>query len=311
VQYDVELLNVSYDPTRELFKEYNDQFAQYWQKKSGEKVIIRQSHGGSGKQARSVLEGIRADVVTLGLGYDIDAIADNGMISTDWKSEFKYRSTPYYSTIVLLVRKGNPKNIKDWNDLLRSDVDIVTPNPKTSGGARWNYLAAYGYALNKFDGNKKLAVDFISEIYKNVKVLDTGARASTTTFVDRKIGDVLISWENEALMALNELGDDQFEIVNPSISISAEPPVAVVDRNVDKNKTRTIATEYLQYLYSEIAQETIAKHYFRPRSMEVQEKYRDSFPSIKMLSIEDFGGWRKVQKEHFSDEGIFDNIYSK
>jgi sulfate/thiosulfate-binding protein len=307
----IQILNVSYDPTRELFHEYNEWFSDYWYKETAEKVIVRQSHGGSGKQARSVIEGIRADVVTLGLGYDIDAIAERGMINEGWNTEFDYNSSPYYSTIVFLVRKGNPKQIDDWNDLVRADVEVITPNPKTSGGARWNYLGAYAYALKRYQQDEQKAIQFVGDLYRNVRVLDTGARASTTTFVDRNIGDVLISWENEALMAMNEFGTELFEVVNPSISVLAEPPVAIVDRNVKKRGTSVVAKSYLQQLYSDMGQKMVAKHYFRPRNNQILQHYSHMFPEIEMLSIKDFGGWSSVQAKHFADEGFFDKMYSR
>jgi sulfate/thiosulfate-binding protein len=307
----VEILNVSYDPTRELYQEYNEAFAKYWLEQKNEKVEIKQSHGGSGKQSRSVADGIKADVVTLALGYDIDAIAEKGLIKKEWINSYENNSAPYYSTIVFLVRKGNPKTIKDWDDLIKDGVEVITPNPKTSGGARWNYLAAYGYALQKNNNDESKAKDFVKKLFQNVKVLDAGARASTTTFVERQIGDVLISWENEALMAVKELGTEKFEIVNPSISISADPPVAVVDKVVDDKGTRAIATAYLQYLYSDVGQEIIAKHYFRPRNETVMAKYKANYPELKLMTIEQFGGWADAQKKHFDDGGLFDEIYSE
>ncbi len=307
----IELLNVSYDPTRELYQEFNEAFAAYWKQTNQQTVEIRMSHGGSGKQSRSVIDGIQADVVTLALGYDIDAIASKGIINKDWADAFDNGSTPYYSTIVLLVRKGNPKNIRDWNDLIRDDVEVITPNPKTSGGARWNYLAAYGYALQSRNRDEQKAKQFMKQLYQNVTVLDAGARGSTTTFVERQIGDVLISWENEALMAVNELGSDKFEIVNPSVSIAADPPVAMVDKIVEKKGTRQVAEAYLGYLYSEVGQEIIAKHYFRPRMESAQANYASQFPSLPMLTIADFGGWNEVQAVHFADDGWFDQIYTQ
>ncbi|MEK4179990.1 sulfate ABC transporter substrate-binding protein [Aeribacillus sp. FSL K6-1121] len=306
----VELLNVSYDPTRELYQDFNKAFANYWKEKSGQEVTIKQSHGGSGKQARSVIDGLEADVVTLALAYDIDAIADTGLIEKNWQQRLDKNSSPYTSTIVFLVRKGNPKGIKDWDDLVRSDVSIITPNPKTSGGARWNYLAAWGYALKKYGGDEEKAKEFVAKIYKNVPVLDSGARGATTTFVERKIGDVLLAWENEAFLAINELGKDQFEIVVPSVSILAEPPVAVVDKVVDKKGTREVAEEYLKYLYTEEGQELAAKHYYRPTLPKVAEKYKDTFPQLELFTVDElFGGWREAQKKHFDDGGIFDQIY--
>ncbi|MEK5323607.1 sulfate ABC transporter substrate-binding protein [Aeribacillus sp. FSL M8-0254] len=306
----VELLNVSYDPTRELYQDFNKAFASYWKEKTGQDVTIKQSHGGSGKQARSVIDGLEADVVTLALAYDIDAIADTGLIEKNWQQRLDKNSSPYTSTIVFLVRKGNPKGIKDWDDLVRSDVSIITPNPKTSGGARWNYLAAWGYALKKYGGDEEKAKEFVAKIYKNVPVLDSGARGATTTFVERKIGDVLLAWENEAFLAINELGKDHFEIVVPSVSILTEPPVAVVDKVVDKKGTREVAEEYLKYLYTEEGQELAAKHYYRPTLPKVAEKYKDTFPQLELFTVDElFGGWREAQKKHFDDGGIFDQIY--
>ena len=306
----VELLNVSYDPTRELYQDFNKAFASYWKEKTGQKVTIKQSHGGSGKQARSVIDGLEADVVTLALAYDIDAIADTGLIEKNWQQRLDKNSSPYTSTIVFLVRKGNPKGIKDWDDLVRSDVSIITPNPKTSGGARWNYLAAWGYALKKYGGDEEKTKEFVAKIYKNVPVLDSGARGATTTFVERKIGDVLLAWENEAFLAINELGKDQFEIVVPSVSILAEPPVTVVDKVVDKKGTREVAEEYLKYLYTEEGQELAAKHYYRPTLPKVAEKYKDTFLQLELFTVDElFGGWREAQKKHFDDGGIFDQIY--
>lgn len=306
----VELLNISYDPTRELYTKFNEKFASYWKEKTGQDVIINQSHGGSGKQGRSVIEGLDADIVTLALGYDIDQISSAGLIDKDWQSEFKENSAPYTSTIVFLVRKGNPKNIKDWDDLIRSDVSVITPNPKTSGGARWNYLAAWAYASQKNNGDQEAAKDFVSKLYTNVKVLDSGARGSTTTFVERGMGDVLIAWENEAYLSLNELGKDKFEVVAPSLSILAEPPVAVVDEVVDKRGTRDVAKAYLDYLYTKEGQEIVAQNYYRPRDKEIAEKYKDKFPDIKLVTVDgEFGGWAKAQKTHFADGGTFDQIY--
>lgn len=307
----VELLNVSYDPTRELYDEYNQAFATYWKEENGQTVTFKQSHGGSGKQGRAVIDGLEADVLTLALAYDIDAVAEsNDLLSEDWQSELPNNSTPYTSTIVFLVKKGNPKNIKDWDDLVREDVSVITPNPKTSGGARWNYLAAWAYAENKFNKDEKKVEDFVKQLYQNVEVLDTGARGSTTTFVEKGIGDVLIAWENEAFLSLKEFGDDQFEIVAPSLSILAEPPVAVVDKVVDKKGTREVAQGYLEYLYSEEGQEIAAKNFYRPRNEEVLAKYADLFPNIDFVTIdEDFGGWKKAQETHFNDGGTFDEIY--
>ncbi len=305
------LLNVSYDPTRELFEDFNRVFIQHWKEKTGEDIDINQSHGGSGKQARSVIDGLEADVVTLALSYDIDSIAEkSGLLPKDWQSRLKENSSPYTSTIVFLVRKGNPKNIKDWDDLAREGIAVITPNPKISGGARWNYLAAWGYALKKWNNDEDKAKDFLKVIFKNVPVLDSGARGSTTTFVERGMGYVLISWENEAYLAVNELGKDKFEIVNPSVSILAEPPVAVIDRNVDRRKTRAVAEEYLKFLYSEQGQEIAAKHYYRPRLKSMADQYADKFPAIKLFTIEEvFDGWKNAHQTHFADQGTFDQIY--
>ena len=306
----VELLNVSYDPTRELYVDYNESFAKYWKEKTGQEVTISQSHGGSGKQGRAVIEGLEADVVTLALGYDIDAISEAGLINKDWQGKFKENSSPYTSTIVFLVRKGNPKNIKDWNDLVRNDVSIVTPNPKTSGGARWNYLAAWAYALKNNNNSEEAAKDFVTKLFGNVAVLDSGARGATTSFVENGIGDVLIAWENEAYLSINELGKDKFEIITPSLSILAEPPVAVVDEVVDKKGTREVAQGYLEYLYSNEGQEIAAKNYYRPRNTEIAAKYKDTFKDLNLVTVDEvFGGWQKAQKTHFADGGIFDQIY--
>lgn len=306
----VELLNVSYDPTRELYTKYNESFAKYWKEKTGQEVTINQSHGGSGKQGRSVIEGLEADVVTLALGYDIDAISDSGLIEKNWQSEFKENSAPYTSTIVFLVRKGNPKNIKDWDDLIKKDVSVITPNPKTSGGARWNYLAAWAYAAYKNNGDQASAKDFVSKLYSNVEVLDSGARDATTSFVERGMGDVLIAWENEAFLSLNQFGADKYEIVVPSLSILAEPPVAIVDKVVDKRGTREVANAYLDYLYTKEGQEIAAHNYYRPRDKEVAEKYKDKFPDIKLVTVDnEFEGWTKAQATHFADGGTFDQIY--
>lgn len=306
----IELLNVSYDPTRELYEDYNHLFIQHWKKITGGDVKIYQSHGGSGKQARSVIDGLKADVVTLALAADIDAIAEKSKrIPADWQEKLPHNSTPYTSTIVFLVRKGNPKGIKDWDDLIKSGIQVITPNPKTSGGARWNYLAAYGFALKKFGNDETQASAFIMALFRNVPVLESGARAAATTFVQRGIGDVLLAWENEAHLALAENGKGDFEIVAPSLSILAEPPVAVVDKNASKKGTLEAAREYLNYLYSPEAQELIGKHYYRPRDPKVAEKFQDIFPKIELLSIADFGGWKKVQAQHFDDGGVFDNIY--
>ncbi len=308
---DVSLLNVSYDPTRELYQDYNAAFAKYWKGKAGDNVTINQSHGGSGKQARSVIDGIEADVVTLALAYDIDAIADKGILPQEWQKRLPQNASPYTSTIVFLVRKGNPKGIKDWNDLVKPGVSIITPNPKTSGGARWNYLAAWAYALKQPGGNEAKAKEFVGQVFGNVKVLDSGARGSTTTFVERGIGDVLLAWENEAHLAVKELGPDKFEIVTPSLSILAEPPVSVVDKIVDKRGTRNVAQAYLEYLYSGEGQEIAAKHYYRPRDAKVAAKYGKQFAKVNLVTIDEvFGGWRNAQKVHFSDGGVFDQIYA-
>ena len=307
---EVSLLNVSYDPTRELYQDFNKSFAALWKSKSGDDLKIKQSHGGSGKQARAVIDGLAADVVTLALAYDIDEIANRGFIAKDWQKRLPNSSAPYTSTIVLLVRKGNPKNIKDWNDLARPGISVITPNPKTSGGARWNHLAAWGYALKQPGGNEKTAQEFLSKIYKNVPVLDSGARGSTTTFVERGIGDVLLTWENEALLAIKELGPEKVEIVVPSLSILAEPPVTIVDKVVDRRGTRKIAEAYLQHLYSDEGQEIAGKHYYRPTNEKIAAKYASQFPKLKLLTVNEIaGGWTKAQKTHFADGGIFDQIY--
>ena len=307
---DVSLLNVSYDPTRELYQDYNVAFAKHWKATNKEVVTINQSHGGSGKQARAVIDGLDADVVTLALGYDVDALAQKKLIPTDWQKRLPHNASPYTSTIVFLVRKGNPKQIKDWGDLVRKDVAIVTPNPKTSGGARWNYLAAWAYALKQPGGNDEKAKEFVGKLFKNVKVLDSGARGATTTFTERGIGDVLLAWENEAYLAVKELGPDKFEIVTPSLSILAEPPVSVVDKVVDKKGTRKVAQAYLEYLYSPEGQEIAAKHYYRPRDTKVAAKYAKQFAKVKLITIDDvFGGWDKAQKTHFADGGVFDQLY--
>jgi sulfate transport system substrate-binding protein len=304
------LLNVSYDPTRELYQDFNAAFVRYWQAKTGKTVSIRQSHGGSGGQARGVIDGLDADVVTLALAYDIDAIAQAGLIKPDWQKRLPQNSSPYTSTIVFLVRKGNPKGIKDWGDLVKPGLQIITPNPKTSGGARWNYLAAWGYALKQPGGNDARARQFVTEIYKRVPVLDSGARGSTTTFVQRGIGDVLLAWENEAYLALDE-APGKLEIIVPSLSILAEPPVAVVDRVADKKGTRQIAEAYLQYLYSAEGQEIAAKRHYRPRDPKVAAKYAATFAKVSLFTIDDlFGGWQKTQKTHFGDGGLFDQIYT-
>lgn len=308
---DVRVLNVSYDPTRELFQEYNNAFAAHWKTKTGETVVVDQSHGGSGKQARAVIDGLDADVVTLALAYDIDAIAEKaGLLSKDWQKKFPNNACPYTSTIVFLVRKGNPKGIKDWDDLVKPGISVVTPNPKTSGGARWNYLAAWGYALAVNNGDESKAKAFVAALFKNVPVLDSGARGATVTFVERGIGDALISWENEAFLAVNELGKNKFEIVVPSLSILAEPPVAVVEKVVDRRGTRSVAQEYLAHLYSQEGQTIAAKHYYRPRLESVAGKFAHIFPKLKLITIDGvFGGWPTAQKKHFSDGGVFDQIY--
>ena len=306
------LLNVSYDPTRELYKDFNAAFNKHWQAKTGQTINVRQSHGGSGKQARSVADGLEADVVTLALGHDIDALAERKLLPADWQKRFANNSSPYTSTVVFLVRKGNPKGIKDWGDLARPGVGVVTPNPKTSGGARWNYLAAWAWALKQPGGSEQKARDFVTAIYKNVPVLDSGARGATTTFVERGLGDVLIAWENEARLAVAEAGKNKVEIVVPSLSILAEPPVAIVDKVVDKRGTRQVAQAYLDYLYSEEGQNIAARHHYRPSDAKVAAKYAAQFPKLKLVTIDDtFGGWPKAQKTHFADGGTFDQIYLK
>jgi sulfate transport system substrate-binding protein len=307
----VSLLNVSYDPTRELYQDFNAAFAKYWKEKTGEAVTIRQSHGGSGKQARSVIDGLDADVVTLALAYDIDALHERArLIPKDWQKRLPDNSAPYTSTIVFLVRKGNPKGIKDWDDLVKPGVSVVTPNPKTSGGARWNYLAAWGYALKHSGNGEAKARDFVTRLYKNVPVLDTGARGSTTTFIERGIGDVAISWENEAFLAVKELGPDKIQIVVPSISILAEPPVTLVDKVADRHGTRKVAQAYLEYLYTPAGQDIAGRHYYRPRLAAVAAKYATQFGNVKLFTIDEvFGGWQKAQTTHFADGGIFDQIY--
>ena len=305
----VELLNVSYDPTRELYVEFNASFAKAWKAKTGQDVAVKQSHGGAGAQARAVIDGLEADVVTLALAYDIDAIAKSGLIDTAWQARLSQNSSPYTSTIVFLVRKGNPKGIKDWNDLVKPGVEVITPNPKTSGGARWNYLAAWGYALRQPGGNDQSAEAFVQKLYANVPVLDSGARGSTNTFVQRGIGDVLLAWENEAYLALAET-KDQVEIVVPSVSILAEPPVTVVDKVVDKKGTRAVATAYLEHLYTPEGQEIVAKHHYRPRNPEIAAKHASAFANVQLFTIDDvFGGWQKAQPQHFGDGGVFDRIY--
>lgn len=307
---DISLLNVSYDPTRELYQDVNTAFAKEWKAKTGDTVKIKQSHGGSGKQGRAVIDGLEADVVSLALAYDIDAIAEHKLLSPDWQKKLPHNSTPYTSTIVFLVRKGNPKGIKDWADLVKPGVSVITPNPKTSGGARWNHLAAYGYALRQPGGSEATAKDFLTKLYKNVPVLDSGARGATTTFVERGIGDVLIAWENEALLAIKELGPTKFDIVAPSVSILAEPPVAVVDKVVDKRGTRKVSEAYLNFLYTDEAQDIIAKNYYRPATPKAAKKYASQFPNVKLFTLADVAGdWTKAQKTHFADGGLFDQIY--
>ncbi|MYM93623.1 sulfate ABC transporter substrate-binding protein [Duganella vulcania] len=307
---EVSLLNVSYDPTRELYQEVNTAFAKEWKAKTGDVLKIKQSHGGSGKQGRAVIDGLEADVVSLALAYDIDAIAERKLLAPDWQKRLPHNSTPYTSTIVFLVRKGNPKGIRDWSDLVKPGVAVITPNPKTSGGARWNHLAAYGYALRLPGGSEASAKDFLSKLYKNVPVLDSGARGATTTFVERGIGDVLIAWENEALLAVKELGPAKFDIVAPSVSILAEPPVAVVDKVVDKRGTRKVAEAYLNFLYTDEAQEIIARNYYRPAVEKEAKKYAAQFPGVKLFRLSDVAGdWTRAQKVHFADGGLFDQIY--
>jgi sulfate/thiosulfate-binding protein len=310
---DISLLNVSYDPTRELYQDYNVAFAKYWKARTGDDVTVSQSHGGSGKQARAIIDGLEADVATLALAADIDALAIHGnLIPANWQLRLKHNSSPYTSTIVLLVRKGNPKNIKDWSDLVKPGVAVITPNPKTSGGARWNYLAAWGYALKHSNNDQAKAQDFVSNLYANVPVLDSGARGSTTTFTERGIGDVLITWENEAFLTLKELGADKYQIIVPSLSILAEPPVTVVDKNADKHGTRKVAEAYLEYLYSAEGQEIAARNYYRPIDERVATKYAKQFPKLKLITINEvFGGWTNAQKTHFADGGVFDQIYAK
>jgi sulfate transport system substrate-binding protein len=308
----VTLLNVSYDPTRELYVKYNKAFAKYWKEQTGQEVTVDQSHGGSGKQARAVADGQEADVVTLALSYDIDSIQKAGLVNEGWDKKFEQNSTPYTSTIVFLVRKGNEKGIKDWNDLVKPGVSVITPNPKTSGGARWNFVAAWGYALKNNNNDAAAAKDFVTKLYKNVPVLGTGARDSTNTFVQKGVGDVLISWENEAYLAIKEFGADKFEIISPSVSVLAEPPVSVVDKIVDKRGTREVAEAYLKYLYSEEGQTIAAENFYRPRLESVAAKFADKFAKIELFTINDlgFGGWQNTQKTYFSDKGIFDQIYA-
>ncbi|HEX3276134.1 MAG TPA: sulfate ABC transporter substrate-binding protein [Gemmatimonadales bacterium] len=307
----VTLLNVSYDPTRELYEDFNRQFATYWKGKTGQEVTVRQSHGGSGKQARSVIDGLGADVVTLALAYDIDQISQKaGLLPADWQKRLPNNSSPYTSTIVLLVRKGNPKGIHDWGDLAKPGISVITPNPKTSGGARWNYLAAYAWALRQPGGNEATAEAFLTKLYRNVPVLDAGARGSTTTFVERGIGDVLIAWENEALLAIKELGVGKFEVVAPSLSILAEPPVAVVDKVAGKHGTRAVAQAYLEYLYTDVGQEAAARHFYRPRNAAVAAKYAAQFPKLTLVTVDEaFGGWKKAHEKFFADGAQFDLIY--
>ena len=305
----IQILNVSYDPTRELYRDINDHFAQRWQAQTKQQVTIKQSHGGSGKQARSVIDGLQADVVTLALAYDIDEISSKAkLLAANWQTRLPNNSTPYYSTIVFLVRKGNPKKIKDWDDLVRPDVRVITPNPKTSGGARWNFLAAWGYSLRKY-GTPAQAKEFMTKLFRNVPVLDSGARGSTTTFVQRGQGDVLLAWENEAFLAVNELGKGKFDIVVPPLSVLAEPPVAVVDKNVDRHGTRQVSEAYLKYLYTPEAQEIIARHYYRPRNPQVAAKYKVRFPNLRLMTINTFGGWSKTQSTFFNDGALFDQIF--
>ncbi len=304
-----ELLNVSYDPTRELYREIDEAFVKQHKEKGGD-LVIRQSHGGSGKQARAVIDGLDADVVTLALAYDIDAIADRGLLPLDWQKRLPQNSSPYTSTIVFLVRKGNPKNLKDWDDLVKPGIQVITPNPKTSGGARWNYLAAWAYELKRSGGDEDKAKAFVGQLFQNVPVLDTGARGSTTTFVERGVGDVLLAWENEAFLAIKELGPDKFDIVVPSVSILAEPPVTLVDKVVDRKGTRATAQAYLDFLYTPEAQDIIARNYYRPIDKTVAAKYADAFPQVNLVTIDgDFGGWRAAQQKHFADGGSFDQIY--
>jgi sulfate transport system substrate-binding protein len=308
---EIKLLNVSYDPTRELYQDYNAAFARYWKAKTGDNVVVAQSHGGSGKQAQSVINGLEADVVTLALAYDIDAIAQQAkLLPADWQKRLPNNSTPYTSTIVFLVRKGNPKGIKDWDDLVKLNVVVVTPNPKTSGGARWNYLAAWAYALDKYGHDDAKARDFIKRLYKNVPVLDSGARGSTTTFVEREIGDVLLAWENEAHLAIKQFGVDKFDIVTPPLSILAEPPVAVVDKVAKKRGTTEVAQAYLEYLYSDEGQDIAGRNFYRPRSEKAAAKYASQFSPVKLVTVDEvFGGWQKAQKAHFADGGVFDQIF--
>ena len=310
---DISLFNVSYDPTRELYQDYNEAFAKYWKAKTGDDVSVKQSHGGSGKQSRSVIDGFKADVVTLALSYDIDAIAAKSkLLPADWQKRLPDNSTPYTSTIVFVVRKGNPKGVKDWDDLVKPGVAVITPNPKTGGGARWNYLAAYGYKLKQEGGSDVKALEYMKALFQNVPVLDTGARGATTTFVNREIGDVLITWENEAILTVNVSGADKFEIIRPSISILTEPPVAVVDSNAKRSGNEIVAKAYLEYLYTPEGQDIVAQHFYRPRLESVAAKYEKQFPKLKLFTIDEvFGGWEKAQKTHFADGGTFDQIYKQ
>lgn len=310
---DITLLNVSYDPTRELYQEFNKSFAKHWQAKSGDNVTVRQSHGGSGKQARSVIDGLQADVVTLALAYDVDELAARAqLLPADWSKRLPNNSSPYTSTIVFLVRKGNPLGIKNWDDLVKPKVSVITANPKTSGGARWVYLAAYGFALKQPGGNQAKAKQFVADLFARVPVLDAGARGSTVTFAERGIGDVLLSWENEALLSLREFGTNKFDIVYPPTSILAEPPVAVIDKTVDKRGTRAVAQAYLEYLYSPVGQDIAARHFFRPTDPAVAAKYSAQFPKMNLFNINElFGGWAQAQKTHFADGGVFDQIYTR
>ncbi|PMR73675.1 sulfate ABC transporter substrate-binding protein [Billgrantia endophytica] len=307
---DVEILNVSYDPTREFYREYNALFNEHWQGENGQSVNVRQSHGGSGSQGRAVIDGLDADVVTLALAYDIDAIHDRAdLVPEDWQSRLPNNSSPYTSTIVLLVRDGNPKNIQDWDDLARDDVEVITPNPKTSGGARWNYLALWGYGLEKFDGDEEQTYEFVRQVFDNVPVLDPAARGATNTFVQRRIGDVFIAWENEAFLSVEQLGQGEYEIIIPSLSILAEPPVTVVDTNVDRKGTREVAEAYLDFLYTDEAQHLAAKHYYRPSNEEILAEYEELFPALELFGIDEvLGGWQSAQETHFNDGGIFDRI---
>lgn len=306
---DIELLNVSYDPTREFYNEFNRAFAQYWEETTGQTVFINQSHGGSGRQARAVIDGIRADVVTLALAADVNAIAEAGLLPRDWQSRLPDNSAPYQSTLAFLVRKGNPRNVRDWDDLAREGIQVITPNPKTSGVARWNYLAAWGWAMEEFDGDEEKTLDYVRRLYRNVPVLDTAARGASTTFIERRIGDVLINWENELLLAIQNFGSD-FEIVVPSKSILAEPTVALVDRNVDRKGTREVAQAYLEFLYSDVGQDLAGQHFYRPSNPRFLEKYKDQYPELKLFTIDDvFGGWGPATEKHFRDGGVFDQIY--